>query len=605
MHRSADLRGHRRSLGEELEDVARRWEQRHETEMRQTRTEVDGRVQQYVAALADAKRRVEDKAQHVAELESVCERQRAEIDQLRLDLRTQTRGDELADFFEKKSNELTRELIGTRFALNQLWTAQMDERERAMRKRQVQAKAKRVRLDPASKLAEALSDAVVAEQGDVEAVDPAAPQVLASEATKAQENAKAHANMAASKAGDAVADGDDENEAEDDTKMSDADRKVLAGRTAAPEWMRTVLTRSEIDGLCRAPLGKSFAPSDLFVSAGAGDNDQVCAILSPEPIFAVGVLERILGVALNVACSGGDMAVVQNLLHLGAPESGVIAQEGGGVQGALHVACESGHAEIVAHFIERKVDLDALDGGGATPLALAARSGRVECVRHLMLAGAEPGNLLAEAGIEAETMAVLQDAELRFWNCCARGNKYYASESFAKALTIFDLAFQLSSAPTLALAASDVATIHYNRARSAARCERYLTALEACDAAIELQPDAVKTQRQRCECLVELRDFSTALRQLEAARKTRRLDTREAELLEQARTMDNRNHYETLGVEVFVDPKVVKRAYRKVRRACALLSASLERFLSFCLLFPTDLLFVLFCHSVVLYGDLI
>ena len=51
-------------------------------------------------------------------------------------------------------------------------------------------------------------------------------------------------------------------------------------------------------------------------------------------------------------------------------------------------------------------------------------------------------------------------------------------------------------------------------ARSAARCERYLTALEACDAAIELQPDAVKTQRQRCECLVELRDFSTALRQL-------------------------------------------------------------------------------------------
>ena len=56
-----------------------------------------------------------------------------------------------------------------------------------------------------------------------------------------------------------------------------------------------------------------------------------------------------------------------------------------------------------------------------------------------------------------------------------------------------------------------------------------------------------------------------------------------------------RNHYETLGVEVFVDPKIVKRAYRKVRRARALLSASLERFLSFCLLFPADLLFVLFC----------
>ena len=100
------------------------------------------------------------------------------------------------------------------------------------------------------------------------------------------------------------------------------------------------------------------------------------------------------------------------------------------------------------------------------------------------------------------------------------------------------------------------------------RCERFLTGLQACDDAIELQPDAVKTQRQRVECLVELHDFATAVRSLEGARKMRRLDAREIELLEQARVMNNRNHYETLGVEVFADPKVVKRAYRKVRFHC-------------------------------------
>ena len=606
------------SLQRELAAVAQRWERQRDADLRESRAEMDSRMQEYVSALAEAKRRAEEERQRRVELASVVERQAAELEELR----ASSRSDELADFFEKKSNDLTRELIGTRFALSQLWTGQVCERaaaKEAIRKLHVRGRKQQRR-------AASLSSSKVSDDGVV-GDSPSASILIggeedddAVEATKAgpvKENAGSRANAASSKKANA----DDEDwgaskSGEEEDEADAADMTALAAkRSAAPAWMRGVLTRAEIDGMCRQPLGKSFAPADLFVSAGAGDNDQVCAILSPEPLFSDGALERILGVALNVACSGGDMAVVQNLLHLGAPETGApsLGSDSNGGEGmsqsgvrqdALHVACSAGHDSIVALFIERKVDIDALDGAGNSALALAARNGRVECVRHLMLAGAEPAKLVAEAfalsaaaaasssassssssaastvmsssttttttttakeGSVNPAMEALMDAELRFWNCCARGNKYYAGEKFEHALRIFDEAYQLSSAPSLILAASDVATIHYNRARSAVRCERFLTGLQACDDAIELQPDAVKTQRQRVECLVELHDFATAVRSLEGARKMRRLDAREIELLEQARVMNNRNHYETLGVEVFADPKVVKRAYRKVR----------------------------------------
>lgn len=55
----------------------------------------------------------------------------------------------------------------------------------------------------------------------------------------------------------------------------------------------------------------------------------------------------------------------------------------------LHVAAISGHAQVVAHLLDAKFDLDAQDKEGMTALAYSVQQGRLDVARLLLSKGAK------------------------------------------------------------------------------------------------------------------------------------------------------------------------------------------------------------------------
>nr|XP_028709380.1 putative ankyrin repeat domain-containing protein 30B-like [Macaca mulatta] len=55
---------------------------------------------------------------------------------------------------------------------------------------------------------------------------------------------------------------------------------------------------------------------------------------------------------------------------------------------ALHWACVNGHAEVVTFLVDRKCQLDVLDGENRTPLMKALQCQREDCANILVDSGA-------------------------------------------------------------------------------------------------------------------------------------------------------------------------------------------------------------------------
>ena len=56
----------------------------------------------------------------------------------------------------------------------------------------------------------------------------------------------------------------------------------------------------------------------------------------------------------------------------------------------LYLAVQQGSEAAAARLLEACAEVDAVDKDGSTPLMLAARKGRLELVRLLLDAGADP-----------------------------------------------------------------------------------------------------------------------------------------------------------------------------------------------------------------------
>ena len=73
---------------------------------------------------------------------------------------------------------------------------------------------------------------------------------------------------------------------------------------------------------------------------------------------------------------------------------------------ALHAAVHEGRPEAVKSLLRARVDVNARDADGATPLCVACQSGVLTVVQLLSAYGARRAHVLENAGLFAEEAAV-------------------------------------------------------------------------------------------------------------------------------------------------------------------------------------------------------
>ncbi|XP_054961330.1 putative ankyrin repeat domain-containing protein 30B-like [Pan paniscus] len=80
---------------------------------------------------------------------------------------------------------------------------------------------------------------------------------------------------------------------------------------------------------------------------------------------------------------------------------------------ALHWACANGHAEVVTLLVDRKCQLDVLDGENRTTLTKALQCQREACANILIDSGADPnivdvyGNTAVHYAVNSENLSVV------------------------------------------------------------------------------------------------------------------------------------------------------------------------------------------------------
>ena len=118
----------------------------------------------------------------------------------------------------------------------------------------------------------------------------------------------------------------------------------------------------------------------LLWAADAANDEEAAALVAA--VRAAGARDLDADVALARAATRGRGALVAALLADWSPNRSVAP--------ALHRAADAGHAEIVKALLARARDVDAETARGSTALALALDKGRLDCVRALLEAGADP-----------------------------------------------------------------------------------------------------------------------------------------------------------------------------------------------------------------------
>lgn len=95
---------------------------------------------------------------------------------------------------------------------------------------------------------------------------------------------------------------------------------------------------------------------------------------------------------LHVACLTGSTCCVKFLLSAGCDIGMKTTLDSHAECTALHLASSEGHFEVVEALLEHKSGrelMEARDSHGCTPLHLACQYGRRECIRKLLLSGAD------------------------------------------------------------------------------------------------------------------------------------------------------------------------------------------------------------------------
>jgi ankyrin repeat protein len=219
--------------------------------------------------------------------------------------------------------------------------------------------------------------------------------------------------------------------ANDDVELVRALIKSRANVNARNQFGTSALTEAAIIG--------SASAIDALLKAGADPNTR-----TPEgetPLMAV--------------ARSGKVDAAQRLLEAGAD---VNAKEAWGGQSALMWAAAQGQAEMVKLLAARGADLNArgvvrqwerkviteprpkdMNKGGFTPLLYAAREGCVDCIRHLMAAGADPdledpdrvtplNMALLNLHFDAAAALIEAGADVNKWDLYGRSPLYMAAD---------------------------------------------------------------------------------------------------------------------------------------------------------------------------------
>lgn len=132
-------------------------------------------------------------------------------------------------------------------------------------------------------------------------------------------------------------------------------------------------------------LGMAGIELDVLEAAALGDEQGLAAILGADP-GAVGARTVDGYTPLHLAAFLGRTGAVMLLVHLGA-DTTAVADNPSAVQ-PLHSAVASGDPAVVEALVQARVDLDARQQGGFTPLMGAATQGATTMVERLLAAGA-------------------------------------------------------------------------------------------------------------------------------------------------------------------------------------------------------------------------
>jgi DnaJ homolog subfamily C member 7 len=367
-----------------------------------------------------------------------------------------------------------------------------------------------------------------------------------------------------------------------------------------------------------APSMVSAAPAGLLSAAIRGDamaieevlvgraEDVALSITEQSP-----VMQGLLEAATRMACHGGHVPVVARLLQEGVSLLSR-SQEDLLRQTPLHVAAWAGHDGVCKQLLKHASSessrlssaaaerlsslpaddkeardaatkdallargivgrvLDAQDTMGRTALFLAASKGHATVCKLLLLQGADPAipdedGAFPEAAAEDEghedTLRVLQDSSVVFWNASVRANRLYSERRYNEAIGAYSIALDKASSAGLKTSRRDLATLHYNRARAAFRLGRHVAAVEDCNDALDKDASYRNAIAQRGECHMALYDFERAARDFQQLLDSDPSDRQWARRILEARKMRDLSHYDVLGLPREFTSSQLKRSYR-------------------------------------------
>jgi len=239
----------------------------------------------------------------------------------------------------------------------------------------------------------------------------------------------------------------------------------------------------------------------------------------------------------------------------------------------LHFVAMRGDAASAHALLEASVDLEAPTLTGETPLHMSVRYGHVEVSSLLLMQGADmliadcAGSTPREEAAQSSCEPMRQlfvDGTTRFRNWSARAGRMDLLNRLPEAMVMYQEALRAVTGCAPAPTKAQIVMLHYNRAFTAQRMQRFILAMAACSQAIELDAGHMDSYILRGECHAALREFKQAVDALETAANLGTLSSRHGALLTESRTMMNQKAHEILGVLPDAKIAVVKAAYKQL-----------------------------------------